>query len=148
MFFKRLLNLFSNELFIEVNQDYFIIKTDEKTINLQTYLYVVKDSNKVLAIGEEPIYNKYNHEEAKRSNETIRVELFKKTNNANNIDKIALLENFFRYGLDKIPNKTTLVRPTVYIFNVDSLDNILCGHQRFIFNQALTNLGAHKVIFK
>lgn len=135
---KDFFMLFSPKIEMDINLDYFTFKKDGVIKKVETFMYVTTNpkNTRIVSVGELP----------GQQEETIKTYLFQKDNNPYK-DKYDILVAFINHCLTLIMSKYSVVRPSIFISGIEKLDPILCGYQKKIINDSITDAGAARVKF-
>ena len=136
----HIIRIFSSDVEVEVNNDYFSFRRKGQEINFRTVIYISNDGGKprVLGVGDSPVITESN----------IRIDLFKpEAQGVEFVAKAECLDAFFRYCIRKTLGHRTVIRPRILFSNSESLRTILCGYQRIILSRAAMNAGARECLF-
>ncbi len=123
----------SPRITITVTPDYFVFDSGKSSFQLDTYLYITRESNQVVTVGEKVDEGNYE--------DVFRFDLFKCKNlQSENVDKLLMLQAFMQYGISKSWRQVTrfpMIPPTVIFVGVEAFDSLFCGYQKGLFQLAV-----------
>lgn len=127
----------SKKIDVHINLKYFRFKVGNKSLTLNTYLYIEKEHENwsIASIGEAP----------KKGQNTQRIDLFE---GPSEVCKFHALAAFFAYAISELTSKRAMLRPTFNCYDVKNLNSVLNGYEDGIIIRALEDAGAMKVIIK
>jgi hypothetical protein len=118
---------------ITVTPNYFVFDSGKSSFQLDTYLYVTRESNQVAAVGEKV--------DGSDCEDVFRVDLFKCGNlYSEKVDRLLMLQAFVNYGILKSLGQVRrfpIISPTVIFRGVEAFDSLFCGYQRGLFQLAV-----------
>ena len=123
----------SPRITVTVTPDYFIFDSGKSSFQLDTYLYITRESNQVVTVGKKVDRSDYE--------DVFKLDLFKCENlQSEKIDKLLIFQAFMQYGIYKSWRQATrfpVIPPTVIFLGVETFDSLFCGYQRGLFQLAV-----------